>query len=909
MILKRIAVSNWRILLGTVELGPFSEGLNVIHARNGTGKSSIFEAMRRGLFDAHHVSGSGIEAVRPWGRELTPSVIIDFVEGRETWRVEKAFLKGATAKILRLEGGIFKPVADSRNADFKIREILLSEAPGRGLSKQQHWGLAQILWAPQGELRLEDISGTASESLRQALGIQISGEGGGRVERRIEERFLQFFTRTGSDYRKGKYAAPILTLQEPRSKLREDIENLQEKYQLFDHTSRTIEDARQRRLQARREADAMGQTVADTRSSAEKYSSLKTQQANKREAESLAKKKYDGLSNTWSQIHTFRESTATLEKRITAKKQSQADLEKDAKLAKEMLSNRRTDRESARSKQSQISERQKLLETARDYLQQSKDLKELEKRVGNLKELEDQLAKAMHDREQILAPEATTIQDLRKWIGHRDQATAALNASQIHLTLAPEKEIVVRNATDNSKQQIKAEESASFSGDAWVDLKVKGFGSIQASGPEGGTEKHRASLEKTEREISRLCQPYGTENPDMLQTLRDSADKLDLFIQTLTDRINTLLDNESPISLKQKLAELRARKKNAENIHTDWKEQPPLLSELKTQFETQSQDIQEEITKKENAFDQAQTQHLSAEKAVTNASADLKITQGELKSALNRLDELLADGLSDEQRSKSISDALMEWNAAKTQADLAEEALKQIPGDPAKELEKLEKQQTALEETESKARDEEKTAEGQLLSLAAEGAYSKLISAQEDLETLETRIDEESIRMDAIKLLYDTVKVCKSRIVASVTAPVERSASLMLNRVAGPRLGNLQLKGDFVPDAVAPEPATNPVSLNNLSGGEQEQLFLVARLALANVVAKRERQLVVLDDVLNSTDVRRFARLLTLLEEVSDRLQIIILTCHPERYRALEGAKFFELNGTSPVCRSSPNSG
>jgi hypothetical protein len=34
---------------------------------------------------------------------------------------------------------------------------------------------------------------------------------------------------------------------------------------------------------------------------------------------------------------------------------------------------------------------------------------------------------------------------------------------------------------------------------------------------------------------------------------------------------------------------------------------------------------------------------------------------------------------------------------------------------------------------------------------------------------------------------------------------------------------------------------------------------------------------------------------LTLLEECADRLQIVILTCHPERYRGLEEAKFFDL--------------
>jgi uncharacterized protein YhaN len=117
----------------------------------------------------------------------------------------------------------------------------------------------------------------------------------------------------------------------------------------------------------------------------------------------------------------------------------------------------------------------------------------------------------------------------------------------------------------------------------------------------------------------------------------------------------------------------------------------------------------------------------------------------------------------------------------------------------------------------------------------------------------------------------------------------------MLARIAGPRLGAVRFTENFVPAGVQPGIVTEPVTLTNLSGGEQEQLFLVARLALGHVLAKDERQLVVLDDVLNATDTNRLARVLTLLEESADHIQIVVLTCHPERYRALEQAQFFEL--------------
>ena len=94
---------------------------------------------------------------------------------------------------------------------------------------------------------------------------------------------------------------------------------------------------------------------------------------------------------------------------------------------------------------------------------------------------------------------------------------------------------------------------------------------------------------------------------------------------------------------------------------------------------------------------------------------------------------------------------------------------------------------------------------------------------------------------------------------------------------------------------VRPDLAAEPVDLVNLSGGEQEQLFLIIRLALGQVLAREERQLVVFDDVLNATDTGRLARVLALLEECADQLQIIILTCHPQRYRGLENASFFDL--------------
>lgn len=98
------------------------------------------------------------------------------------------------------------------------------------------------------------------------------------------------------------------------------------------------------------------------------------------------------------------------------------------------------------------------------------------------------------------------------------------------------------------------------------------------------------------------------------------------------------------------------------------------------------------------------------------------------------------------------------------------------------------------------------------------------------------------------------------------------------------------------------EPATSSVEraaglpLDDLSSGAEEQLFLVTRLALAQYLAEKERMLFVFDDSLVNTDPSRHERFLAILEEAAERLQVVLLTCHGERYRTLQAAKAFSLS-------------
>jgi DNA repair exonuclease SbcCD ATPase subunit len=173
MILQSITLSGWRCFLEELLAGPFSDQLNVICGPNGIGKSTLFEALRRALMDSHSVTGQDISSIRPWGRSLSPKVSVAFAHGGVRYRITKQFLDGSFSLLERKENASFRPLAEGRQADDQARELLSKNAPGKGLSQSRHWGLAQVLWAPQGELKLSDLSGDLVSDIRSVLGSQM----------------------------------------------------------------------------------------------------------------------------------------------------------------------------------------------------------------------------------------------------------------------------------------------------------------------------------------------------------------------------------------------------------------------------------------------------------------------------------------------------------------------------------------------------------------------------------------------------------------------------------------------------------------------------------------------------------------------------------------------------------------
>ena len=89
-----------------------------------------------------------------------------------------------------------------------------------------------------------------------------------------------------------------------------------------------------------------------------------------------------------------------------------------------------------------------------------------------------------------------------------------------------------------------------------------------------------------------------------------------------------------------------------------------------------------------------------------------------------------------------------------------------------------------------------------------------------------------------------------------------------------------------------------------LSGGAREQLSLLVRIGLAEVLGAAESWPLVLDDVLVNTDAERIRRMQRALFNAARQMQILLFTCHGPLFDALGPDTFVEL--PAPRRRETP---
>lgn len=899
MILRRIEAEGWGCFPNRIELGPFGEGINVLCGPNGTGKSTLLEMVTRGLLDSHSVGGSDAQALRPWGRSLTPRVTIEFAHGGVEYRLRKRFLDKPAALLEIRDGAGWSRFAENEAGDRHVRELLRADAPGAGLSSSKHWGITQVLWAPQETQEVPSLSGDILADIRASLGSQISSPESLKIQRRFEALYREAYTPTGR-LRTGAGEAPVSRLRRAKADAEAAVAHAREELQKLETSCERVAQLRLRHDYCLDAANRLVTDLKQARTQLTVYEGLIARRAERQQRRRAAEAEYFKVKQ---QIDALQECVAAVVR-----------TEEDLKIIEEELpqASERVEHAQMLHQTTTVGLENALLghekawratqeaALARRLVADLERKANLRQRIEGAESAGIEVDRCRNAIDELHAPSQQQLADIRAAIKSRDEAKLRLESSLIALELHPitDTSVLVISGDHVGEQALPAGAGTRICGSPIVEVEIPGFGRIRASGPKASTAEYQRRLDQASLKVHELMLPFRTDDLARLEELSAEAASLARQLQSAQGRLQAYLQGSAIADLQSQLKQAETDIEKVRCEHPSWLNQPPDLSAIESAALKIQQDSELALRAAQQASTEAQQALNEAKLHESGLLTSRDHHRAELLDVNRRLGILRADGKSDEMRQEDLKSAALEYDAQRAAVEELDQAIAAFTTDPSITVKRLEPQTEHAEVERDSVREQLRNEEASVRHISSSAPYSALGEADERLATITAECCEEELRTDAVKLLYDTIEACRLEAFASIPDQVAQTAASILHDIAGNAFQALRLSNGLLPVSVSPTCVSTVVPLSDLSGGEKEQVDFSVRLALAKQLARSERQLLVLDDSLTRTDPVRFERILRILNESTDQLQIMILTCNPERYRSLPNVELHDLERT-----------
>lgn len=897
MIVLRLEVSGFRCWRERVAV-EFDPGrINILHGPNGSGKSTLLWALARALLDTHRAGGKGVEELRPWGTGLAPKITVEFEHAGKRYRLEKGFLENRGARLEEYRDGRFLPLAEFEKAEDTVRGMLLAERAPKGLATPEAWGLARALWCPQDYLAVEELDERVLGAVRQVLGQAGLDPYASRLKQRVEEAYDKYWTEKGKP-RSGKNAPEWVqleeTLAERRGALEQERRRLDEFHAAQDR-ARQLETARtaaaRRRDDARRRVEELEAKLAAWRQAAAEAKALEAQwQARQQEAVAL-NDRVEQLNKARHSLSAIDARLAQIDAALPGALTARESLETGVASLRQQLGSLQKDEE-------KLASRESLLAEAESYVRFRGEALELERLIGRATQLSARLDEAQDALRSLVAPDDRTLAQIEKLIAERAQLEARLEGALLHVELAPHqaRRVEVIRGDAPGVIELAPGESVRISGSPVIELELEGFGRLVISGPAEGVAELRAKLEESGERLANLTVPYGTGDLEELRRRRERRLHLEAQLSHTRQELAGLLGGRSLEALKERLSRIRDEIGCLEAVHPEWPGAPPALEELRAALAADRAALQDRRRSLDAELAARQLALTAAGQECARLAAERDALSGQRRDIEAQLRDLESDGLTDAERAQRAREAAVEATGFKERYERQMQALQAIASDPEPELERARRDVEAAERASESADRDYHHHLGVLANLAAQAPYETVARLEEEIETLHARMETDRARAEALRRLRDEIAACEAEAGSALIQPVAERASKLLARIAGGRLRSIQLGEKLGPQSVLPRDAGAEAPLDALSAGEREQVHFAVRLALAELLTREagERHLVALDDVLVVTDEDRLRRVLELLDELRLHAQLVILTCHPDRYRSLPAAHFID---------------
>ncbi|MBO6933392.1 MAG: AAA family ATPase [Deltaproteobacteria bacterium] len=929
MILERIEVKHFRrVRDADLSLGA---GLNVIFGPNDLGKSTLAEAIRAALLVRS--TSKEAEGFVPWDApESKPMVRLTFREGDGTrWRIRKRFgsTGGAGALLERAEGDEWITAAKGRHADGELREKLRWGIPapgGRGGPRgMPDTFLARALLGQQGETTTlfdasvsDDPSSSGREWLEETVASYARDDAFDAVLERARAEAARAFLPNG---KRSAAAGSPFRVAADRVKARLEEERLARRaLEEAEHTHEALADAREALVRAeRRRLDAS--ETAERAEALAHHRALRALDESIAEAEATeaaraaraaeAREAADARERARRELETLRARAETLSAQLaSARRGRAADSVERAGAAKAKAEERVR---LARSRARLVDE---AVQLADERALEAKATA-LRARVAEAADLRERAAARESEAASLEAsagPDPEAVTAVTRAAQELEVARARVSVGlRLSLELAEDVEVEVR--LDDEPALFAPTLSAA--GRARVVLRREGEVLATLEAQAGDDADHQALVEARDR-LAALVEPLldAHELPDLdaLVAAAEAGGERRRAAEERRAEAGRLRERATERDASEALAEVEATLAERRERVSQRAEAERLLDEVESVDALRSESAKA-LAEAEGALRDAEDTLVRAE-ATLGALPEAAEAEGDLD--VESLEKAL-----EETREAIVATQPMTAAAAEVEADeSAREALAELkarrvalmeraPDRPAPSDEDLPEPKAAAEAlvaAEAAVRAARETIarlEGRADRQPLAEARAALERAGEATERARAAERETELEYGGYRRLVATLEATAASrgrdLGAALVAPVAARFSALLEAVGGEsqRYGALVLDSDASAEGAVVDGELR--SLDALSMGTREQLAMLLRLTLA----ERLGSFLLLDDHLTHTDAARAAAIGELYRDVAEHTQLVVFTCHPERYLRARKSKHVTAIDAEPLLRAS----
>jgi len=911
MIIRAVHIEHWSCIskLGLENLGA---GIVVFRGPNGTGKSSLVRAIRCCLLDFDHdTTGGKLKKNIPWNGQGPPRVAVQFQTGGAEYRITKVFSKKSDGLALleKKVGAQWQVEEDSpKEASRKTRELLEADKSTEGSN--------QLLWLDQGEIGLpksDSLDASLERALVSVLGVLVTGSDLAFKEE-LDKRYARWF-REGGKYRQN---SPVTLLEHQKQEFSRTRDQERQKWTELEKAFQTMEVCLD-------ELAPLRSLVQEAHEEAQRLEEEQKRSLERRtryaEAEKALERARQDLDHAEQALNNLRQAQERA-RQSAQEVERLRNMAEGAKITADELVRQHTSKQQALVRARNVEDAHQQLgadiEDRRKLVASSQKLLQLQKSLSAIKTLEQRIQELENKIKTTLVPDETGLEELRKNRRKAQQLRANLTAEALMMNVSIDKPTCMFLSLDNNKDkepvELSAGEKKSWSVQQRAKIEICDWGTIEL-----GRSHENLDFERSARQLTNLDRDFNDaihtyeEDPldqrslDRLSERRILRDSWQIELSKLRNELATkapkgrgILESECAeletlrqaiVQRRPELSQWLPNESEVDVLQVTHGQQAKAFREARLQLEAEEKQAQRNL-------EEAQSKLQAHEKALTGACATAQANHEEL---LRMGDEALL---------------LVAVENAKTNKTEAEKNLADsLLTDEEKTVdERCQLARTALHQRQDRLRQmEQQLTDLSIILKGNEALHANLANAEAAVQQADSALDREKLEAQAHRRLSDLFESCRESRVQRVIGPVAGRVLEWAKRIGLNDYHEVRFGDKFLPEGIVRQSTSlvSAVAIEDEGYGTSEQLSLLVRLALGGILAKNEPALAILDDPLAHTDPAKHRKILDILRIAAEGnktwnppagpLQIIILTCHPDRFDYLPGARHYDL--ARLICR------